>query len=269
VSFDLGISAPAPRFGVDSTEAGIERAAAVGVDGVEVFGVADDEIDAVVAAGERHGIDVFGTLGEGAAAEIDGPDAPCMVRPEHHDQAVADIRRGVETVEKLEGESLILTVGQRQEDLDVSTQQTAIVDVLRAAAPAAEAAGVTLLVEPLNVRVNHPGDFLRTTDRGVSIVDAVDHPNVKLLFDAYHQQITEGDICRRFYRHVEHIGHVHIADNPGRHEPGTGEIDHGFLFETIAESDYDGWVSCEFQPTGDPDEAFRHVVELANAARDR
>jgi hydroxypyruvate isomerase len=267
MSFGLGITGPAGRFGVDSTIKGIERAAAVGADGIEFFGWDEADLDAIAAAGEEHGIDVFGSFGVGAGMEIMDPDAPCMVRPEHHEAAVADIERSIDAVERVGGSTLVVTVGQFQPDLDRSTQTATVVDVLRAVAPAAEAAGVTVLPEPLNTRVDHPGYFLTTVDHGVEIVDAVDSPNVELLFDAYHQQITEGDIARRFRRHADAIGHVHIADNPGRHEPGTGEIDHAFLFETIAETGYEGYVSCEFSPSGDPDAAFEGVVELADAAR--
>jgi hydroxypyruvate isomerase len=267
MTFKIGITGPTGRFGVGSTAEAIERAAACGFDGVEFWGLADADLDAVRAAGEEHGIDVFGSGAMGAGSCIGDVDAPCLVRPEYHDRAVADIEASLEQVAAFDGSSLLLTVGQRQPDLDESTQQNAIVDVLRTVAPAAESRGITVVAELLNGRVNHPGYFLQTTDQGAAVVGAVDSPNVKMLFDVYHQQITEGDVIRRFRRHVDQIGHVHFADNPGRNEPGTGELAYERIFAAIAESAYDGYVSAEFTPTGDPDEIFADVVELADRVR--
>jgi len=88
-----------------------------------------------------------------------------------------------------------------------------------------------------------------------------------VLFDVYHQQISEGDLIRNIREHVEDIGHVHIADNPGRHEPGTGEIAYRRVFEAIADAGYEGYVGCEFTPTGDPEAALADVVEMADRAR--
>jgi hydroxypyruvate isomerase len=267
MTFGIAITGPAGRFGVDSTAEAVERAAACGFDGIEFWGLADADLEAVRAAGEDYGIDVFGSGAMGAGSCIGDVDAPCMVRPEYHDQAVADIEASLERVAAFDGSSLLLTVGQRQPDLDESTQQNAIVDVLRAIAPTAESHGITVVTELLNGRIDHPNYFLQTTDQGAAIVNAVDSSNVKMLFDIYHQQITEGDVIRRFRRHVDQIGHVHFADNPGRNEPGTGELNYERIFAAIAESEYNDYVSAEFTPTGDPDEIFADVVELADQVR--
>jgi hydroxypyruvate isomerase len=170
-------------------------------------------------------------------------------------------------VSEFGGDSLVVTVGQDQRDLEEAVQQNAIVRVLRDVAPHAEDQGVTVVAELLNTRVDHPGYFLTTTGQGAEIVEAVDSPDVKILYDVYHQQITEGDVIRRFQNNVDAIGHVHIADNPGRNEPGTGELNYDRIFEAIADTDYDGYVSCEFSPTGDPDAVFADIVEMANRAR--
>jgi len=265
--FDLGITAPASRFGVDSTVDGIERAAGVGADGVEFFDLADADLGAIEAAGEEHDIEVFGSLAMGAGANIMGEDEPCMVRPEYREQAVEDIEWSIDRVAEFGGSSLVVTVGQDQRDLEEAVQQNAIVHVLRDVVPHAEEQGVTVVPELLNIRVDHPGYFLTTTGQGVEIVEAVDSSNVKILFDIYHQQITEGDVIRRFRNNVDAIGHVHIADNPGRAEPGTGELNYERIFEAIANTDYDGYVSCELIAQGNPDEVFSNIVEMAERAR--
>lgn len=266
VTFELGITAPGGAFGCSTVEA-IERAAAVGMDGIEFFGWEDTDLDALREAEAEHGIEVFGTTAAGAGGNAGNPDAPAVVRPEHHDQAVEDIERSIEVADEYGYRTIIVTVGPDQDDLDRGTQREAIIAVLRAVAPAAEEHGVTVVPEPLNTRVDHAGYFLVSSDLGFEIVEAVDSPNVQLLFDIYHQQISEGDVIRRLTENADNVGHVHIADNPGRHEPGTGELNYARIFEAIAESDYDGFVSCEFSPTGDPDEVYRDVVALADEAR--
>jgi hydroxypyruvate isomerase len=129
-------------------------------------------------------------------------------------------------------------------------------------APDAEEAGVTLVLEPLNTAVDHPGYYLTSTAEGIEIVEEVGSPSVQLLYDVYHQQITEGNVIDTITDHVEHIGHIHIADVPGRHEPGTGELNYANVFDAIDDADYEGYVGCEFSPTGDPDAAMADVLEL-------
>nr|WP_233340982.1 TIM barrel protein [Haloprofundus sp. MHR1] len=132
----------------------------------------------------------------------------------------------------------------------------------RAVAEDAEGADVTLVVEPLNTAVDHPGYFLTDTAEGIDIVREVDSPGVKLLYDVYHQQVTEGNVVETITENVDHIGHVHIADVPGRHEPGTGEIRYENVLAAIDDADYDGYVGCEFTPTVDPDEALAATFAL-------
>jgi len=120
--------------------------------------------------------------------------------------------------------------------------------------------------EPLNTRVDHPGYFLESADRGFEIVEAVGSSHVRLLYDIYHQQITEGNITQTLIDHLDLVGHVHVADVPGRHEPGTGELDYRNIFAALTEASYEGVVSCEFGPTSNPDIAVKEVVELANLA---
>ena len=194
-------------------------------------------------------------------------DEPCMVRPEHHEQAVADIERSILATRSFDGSTLIVTVGQRQRDPDESTQHNAIVSVLREVASTAAEHDMTVVPELLNERVDHPGYFLRTTDQGSQIVDAVNSSNVKLLFDVYHQQITEGDVIQRFRRYADQIGHVHIADNPGRQQPGISELDYERILAAIADTGYDGYVSCEGHIDGDPHKILREIRTLTNAAR--
>jgi hydroxypyruvate isomerase len=116
--------------------------------------------------------------------------------------------------------------------------------------------GLTLVLEPINSRVDIPGYYYDTSRAALDIIAAVDRPNVKLLYDVYHMQIMEGDLARTIEQYLPQIGHIQIADNPGRHEPGTGEIAYPWLLERLDTLGYGGWIGCEYQPSGDTIDSF-------------
>jgi hydroxypyruvate isomerase len=103
------------------------------------------------------------------------------------------------------------------------------------------------LIEPINTR-DIPGFFLRTTAQALGILDEVGSPNLFLQYDVYHMQIMEGDLATTIQKNLDRIAHIQIADNPGRHEPGTGEINYDFLFDFMDRIGYAGWVGCEYKP---------------------
>ena len=107
---------------------------------------------------------------------------------------------------------------------------------------------IQLLIEPINSRVDMPGFYLDTLDKALDIVRTLNHSNLKIQFDIYHMQIMHGDISRKLSSHIDQIAHIQFADNPGRHEPGTGELNFPFLFTLIDDLDYHGYVSAEYLP---------------------
>ncbi|RYE86687.1 MAG: hydroxypyruvate isomerase, partial [Hyphomicrobiales bacterium] len=107
--------------------------------------------------------------------------------------------------------------------------------------------GVKLLIEPINTR-DIPGFFLTTTAQAERILDRVGHPNLYIQYDVYHMQVMQGDLVPTYERLRERIAHVQIADNPGRNEPGTGEINYAFVLSEIDRLGYDGWIGCEYKP---------------------
>lgn len=121
------------------------------------------------------------------------------------------------------------------------------VENLEFAAPRFDDAGVKLLVEAINT-IDIPGFFLNTSAQAEQVLEAVGHDNLYFQYDAYHMQIMEGDLCRTVERLLPKIPHIQIADNPGRHEPGTGEINYGHFFAHLDAIGYDGWVGCEYVP---------------------
>ena len=131
---------------------------------------------------------------------------------------------------------------------DTRNTEAFIANLKNAGKEAAEV-GVTLTIEPLNAR-DRPNYFLRTNDQAAEIIDAVGLDNVRLQFDVYHTQITEGDLTRRIEKHAKRIGHVQIAGVPLRDEPNCGEVNIASVFNALAFSSYDGFIGCEYRPRG-------------------
>jgi hydroxypyruvate isomerase len=123
------------------------------------------------------------------------------------------------------------------------------VDNLRHAAEALAQHDLDLLIEPINTR-DIPGYFLRRTGQALRIIETVGADNLFLQYDCYHMQIMEGDLCPSLQFLLPSIRHVQVADTPGRHEPGTGEINYPFVFAHLDSIGYDGWVGCEYRPLG-------------------
>ena len=225
--------------------------------GVPAFDFRHDDVDGIAAAANAHNLDI---------AYMSGVVGP-INDPEIVDERIEEVEAAIETASEIGCEMINTSPGQHLQAFDEVEQFEAALEVLRESAPTAEAAGVTLLLEPLNTRVDHPGSFLSSSYEGYKLLAAVDSPNVKLLFDIYHQQITEGDIVRNLETHLEHVGHIHVADNPGRNEPGTGEIDYEYILSALAGAGYDGYVGCEFTPTGDPETSVKAVKSMIESTR--
>jgi len=118
------------------------------------------------------------------------------------------------------------------------------------AAEKAKAAGIGLVIEPLNPR-DAPGYLLNTQEQGAAVVAAIGRDRIALQFDIYHCQTAQGDVATRLEKLLPFIGHMQLADVPGRHEPGTGEIHYPFLLPFIDKLGYDGWIGCEYKPLGE------------------
>jgi hydroxypyruvate isomerase len=119
---------------------------------------------------------------------------------------------------------------------------------LKFAAPKFKAAGIKLLIEPINSIRDMPGFFLNHTQQALDIIADVGTDNLFVQYDIYHMQIMEGDLASTIEKNLKMIPHMQLADNPGRHEPGTGEINYPFLFDFIDRIGYQGWIGCEYRP---------------------
>jgi hydroxypyruvate isomerase len=197
-----------------------------------------------------------------SVAAFVGSDA-ALVDPAQHPQFMTDISRAAALAVDLNCTNLIVVSGNALPDVPREEQRNNVITALKAAAPIAADAGVTLVLEPLNALIDHPGHFLTTAVEGFQIIEAVHSPNVKLLFDIYHQQISEGNLSSNIIDNLDLIGHIHVADVPGRHEPGTGEINYEHIFGLLREHNYKGYVGLEYIPRVDPAASLRAVRAMA------
>jgi hydroxypyruvate isomerase len=146
-------------------------------------------------------------------------------------------------------------VGIARAGADEDAVRSNLVDNLKFAAAELGKAGIKLLVEPINTR-DIPGFYLSHTKQALELFAEVGSANLYLQYDIYHMQIMEGDLGPTIRANLPRIAHVQIADNPGRNEPGTGEIHHPFLFELLDREGYKGYVGCEYKPKGKTDEGL-------------
>lgn len=183
--------------------------------------------------------------------------------PAQRDAYVAGLRESIAVASRFGCRTLITQVGQEIPGVPRAAQHQSIVDGLRACVKILTEAGVTLVVEPLNTLVNHPGYYLSGSAEGFDIIREVDSPSVRLLYDVYHQQITEGNLLANITSNIDLIGHVHVAGVPGRHEPLTNcEIDYRVILAKLRELGYQGAVGLEYHPLLDVSTGLRAIAAL-------
>jgi hydroxypyruvate isomerase len=141
------------------------------------------------------------------------------------------------------------------DDIDPNEARSTLISNMRHAAEELGKVGVVALVEAINTR-DRPGFFINTTKQALDAIAEVDHPNLAILYDFYHMQIMEGDLTLTVKENLSSIKHMQLADNPGRHEPGTGEINYDHLLQHLDEIGYEGWVGCEYNPSGNTEQTL-------------
>ena len=157
------------------------------------------------------------------------------------------VGRAIEYATALSCKRVNCLAGIAPHGADAATLRETFVVNLKFAAAKLKASGIRLLIEPINTR-DIPGFYLKHSKQALDLIAAVGSDNLSLQYDIYHMQIMEGDLAPTIEKHLAQIAHMQLADNPGRHEPGTGEINYPFLFEFIDRLGYDGWIGCEYKP---------------------
>lgn len=206
---------------------------------IEFWGWWDKDINSLQAAQHKYGLTIAACCTKFIS----------LVDPTLRDDYLKGLQESIQMAQKLGCKQLISQVGDAIESRSRTEQQQSIIDGLKAAAPLLEAAHITLVIEPLNERVDHAGYFLVHSDQAFDIVKQVASPNVKVLFDIYHQQISEGNIIRNIADNIDYIGHFHAAGNPGRNELQHGEINYPQVFSAIQKTNFIGHVGLEYWPT--------------------
>lgn len=168
--------------------------------------------------------------------------------PQRQGEFAESVEQALNYAMLLDCERLHCMAGLRPVGVGEAELEATYIANLRYAADRFATIGATVMIEPINSRIDMPGYWLDSIEQGFRLLQAVDRSNVKLQYDIYHAQIIAGDLARTLEANLHRIGHIQIADNPGRHEPGTGEINYPFLFETLDRLGYDGWVGCEYKP---------------------
>jgi len=166
------------------------------------------------------------------------------------------VGKAIEYAKALKCPRLNCLVGKTPLGIPAEKIRQTLVNNLRFAAAAIEKEEIRFLIEPLNDR-DVPGFYLVHTRDVLQLMKEVNHPNLWLQYDIYHMQIMEGNLTKTIQENLGRIAHIQVADNPGRHEPGTGEINFINLFRSIDEMGYDGWIGCEYTPVGKTEDSFQ------------
>lgn len=243
----------------------LERFQAAKRDGfafVEFWSWTDKDLDAVKAAAETAGIGISGFNGD---AELS------LVDPEQKEAYLAFLRRSVEAANRIEARSVTIhsnglgdggVVLNHYDGLSDTVKLCTMFDTLKECARIAEASGVSMNLEPLNVVADHVGNFLQTTRMAAEMTRLIGSPKLKVLYDAYHMQLNEGSLCGNIRSYGDQFGHVHVADAPGRHEPGTGEIHYPRVLACLEEIGYTGLIGFELFPKTATAEAVKAIMKL-------
>jgi len=244
----------------------IDIAARAGCDSMQMLAQyanwSEADLVRIRKACETHRIGMHALL-----AQADWKKRPVsIVDPAHREGFLSDVRRAVSFARQLGINQIIVTSGLAAAGKTYEEQYASLTEGVKRAADIVAEADLTLLVEPLNSLVDHPGCFLTSCVDGLRLVREINHPNVRLLFDIYHEQVQRGNIIRTFTEAAPLVGLVHVADNPGRNDPGSGEINFTNVYKAIKKSGYTGRIAMEYRPLGDPVQSLSKAIGDMRAA---
>ena len=208
---------------------------------------------------KRHELGITFDVTAGLAHGVADPDA--------REAFLSDLRQALPAMEKIECPAIIVMSGNVVLGKSHKDQHQSCIEGLKRAAEIAEKKDITILLENIDLEEN-PRYYLWSVAEGFEIIRKVDHPRVRFLDDFFHEQISEGNLIEKLEKNIDKVGLMHVADVPGRHEPGTGEINYTNIYRKLAMLKYDRYVAMEFIPTGDPVASLRRAREEAlRAAR--
>jgi len=242
------------------------QARAAGFTAVEAGFVAADpvfpyEYDVDAAAAELRRLGLRQVLFNVPLGDRTKGDRGIAAHPARREEFREGVRRAIDAARRLDCRLLNCLAGLRDEAIPYEEQWACLVDNVRAAARMLEAAGLTLMVEPINT-FDLPKFFLSRSAEVIRLLDEVAAPNVRLQYDVYHMQRAEGNIIATLRALLSRIGHVQIADPPGRHQPGTGELNFATILRALDDGGYEGHVGLEYKPLGSTRESLLWVTAM-------
>jgi len=229
----------------------IRLASKAGLAAVEFWHWQNKDIDAIAAALDETGMKVAGFVAE--------PMVP-LTDPAKHGEFLEGLKASIDVARRLGAPVLIVQAGADLPGKTRAEQRVALTEGLARSAEILAGSGVTLAVEPLNTLVDHVGYFLPSTLEGLGIVDEINRPEIKILYDIYHSAVMSEEIADVLTGRVDRIAHVHLADTPGRHEPGTGKLDWRERVAWLEANGYQGLVGLEDKATTDTDSSLKQVL---------
>jgi len=271
----LGQMAPPKQAGITSSvmlwtlpgsfEEKLEIAARAGLQSVELMGEhsgwSDTRISDVKkrARSLKLGIDAMSAIPDWVSKPVS------MVDPAQRQNMLKEVQTNIDYALKLEIPMLILVSGNAIPGRIQEEQYASLLEGAKRCGDLAAKAGVTLIVEPLNDRVDYKGFYLTTCEEGLQLVREVDNPHVRLLYDIYHQQAQTGGGMALIEEAVPYTKVFQVADHPGRRDPGTGDIDYAAIYRQIRDTGYEGYIAMEFLPAGEPVSALIRATDAMRA----
>ncbi len=262
-----------PLFPSLTLPAQIEKVAEAGYQGFEFGDWRAADARQIVALKNRLKLECVCLVGNRSV----NPKGMGLCDPAEREGFLTELRASADAARRFESRMLVVLSGFKIPGLSRAQQHASMVEGLKRAHDIVAPLGITLIVEvintlapvePLNPKGNNHADyFLDRTPEAFAMVREVGSPFVKILYDLYHVQIMEGNLIETIRQNISAIGHIHVADVPGRHEPGTGEINFGQVFRAIEQTGFSGYVGMEYIPTKDALATLVDVRRLAWAGR--
>ena len=196
------------------------------------------------------------------AGDWDAGERGIACHPDRVDEFRDGVGKAIAYAKVLGVGQLNCLVGKAPAGVPEDLLRQTVVDNLRFAASELKKAGLRLLIEPINT-FDIPGFYLNRTVQAIEILDEVGADNAFVQYDIYHAQRMEGELANTAQKQLARIGHIQLADNPGRNEPGTGEINYAFLFAHLDRIGYDGWIGCEYKPAASTEAGLGWIQKLA------
>ena len=222
------------------------RARDAGFAGVEFWWPSGEDLDQVEAAIKDSGLEV--ALFNFDAGDMPKGDRGLLSDPDRAHRFRENVPVALELAQRLGCERMNALVGLERSPAEREAQLTLAAENVAWAADRAAPHGIDITIEAVNTFENGPY-LISTTRAAAAFIDAVDRPNVRIQYDAYHMQRMEGNLVATITEHADRIAHIQVADSPGRGEPGTGEINYPFVLDAIDALGYDGWIGLEYNPT--------------------